>query len=240
MIAWQEREGQTLDGVFPLLRYLGGGPGSAVFLTEYDETNPRRAAIKLIPTGLIEPASQLAAWETASTLSHPHLMQIFAGGECRIEEEDYVYVLMECADENLSQVLSDRVLTAQEARDMLAPVVDALGYLHGKGFVHGRLKPSNIMAVGEQVKITSDTVHQGDLTADDARSLGVVVREALAPRMPGQEAARLPEPFAEIVRRCLDPDPQRQWSMAEISARLSGRESSAAAPPSAAAKNPWL
>jgi TonB family protein len=236
MTPWQQREGQTIDGIFPLLRYLGGGERSAVFLTEYGETNPRRAAIKLIPTGLADPDPRLAAWESASRLSHPHLIQIFAGGECQLEDQSYVYVVMECTDESLSEVVRVRTLTAQEAREMLRPVVDALGYLHGKGFVHGHLTPSNIMAVGEQVKITTDTVHQDDSPADDAWSLGVVLREALAPRMPGQNSARLPEPFAEIVRHCLDPDPQKRWSMAEISARLAGRESPAAPPPAVAKK----
>lgn len=236
MTPWQRREGQTIDGVFPLLRYLGSGANSAVFLTEYGETNPGRAAIKLIPAGLADPDPQLAAWESASTLSHPHLIQIFAGGECRLEDESYLYVVMECADENLSEVVRDRALTAQEAREMLGPVVDALGYLHRKGFVHGHLTPSNIMAVGEQVKISTDTVGQDGSPADDAWSLGIVLREALAPRTPGKDAARLPEPFADIVRRCLDPDPQKRWSMAEIAARLAGRESPAAPPPAVVKK----
>lgn len=121
---------------------------------------------------------------------------------------------------------------------MLGPVADALGYLHGKGFVHGRLTSSNIMAVGEQVKISSDTVRHGGSPADDAWSLGELLREALAPRVPGQDAAGLPEPFADIVRHCLDPDPQRRWSMAEISARLGGSESRPAAAPPAAVKKP--
>jgi TonB family protein len=236
MTLWQQREGQTIDGVFPLLRYLGGGAGSAVFLTEYGETNPRRAAIKLIPTKAVEAERQLSAWEAASRLSHPHLLQIFAGGECRMEDKSCVYVVTECADENLSQVLSGRVLTPEEAREMLGPVADALGYLHAKGFVHGRLTPSNIMAVGEQVKISSDTVHRGGSPADDVWSLGFVLREALTPRVLGQDAAELPEPFAEIVRHSLDPNPQSRWTIPEVSARLGGRESPAAAPPSAVAK----
>jgi TonB family protein len=235
---WQQREGQTIDGVFPLLRYLGGGSSSAVFLTETGETNPRRAAIKLIPAGTVEADRQLSAWEAASTLSHPHLIQLLAGGECRLGEDSYVYVVTECADENLSQVLSDRALTPQEAREMLAPVVDALGYLHGRGFVHGRLTPSNIMAVGEQVKISSDTVHRGGSAAEDARAVGAVLREALASPAPGQHAPELPQPFADIVRHCLEPDPQSRWNMAEISARLSQRESPPPAPPPAAVTKP--
>lgn len=236
MTLWQQHEGQTIDGVFPLLRYLGGGAGSAVFLTEYNETNPRRAAIKLMAAGAVEADRQISAWEAAFTLSHPHLIQILAGGECRLEEESYVYVVTECADENLSQVLSDRALTPEEAREMLGPVADALGYLHGKGFVHGRLAPSNIMAVGEQVKISSDMVQHGGSPADDAWSLGVVLHQALTRRMPGGDSAELPEPFAEIVRHCLDPDPQSRWSMAEISARLVRPEPQATAPPAVAKK----
>jgi TonB family protein len=60
----------------------------------------------------------------------------------------------------------------------------------------------------------------------------------LAARTPGQDAAKLPAPFAEIVRHCLDPDPQRRWSMADISARLGRRESQATAPPPSIAKKP--
>jgi serine/threonine-protein kinase len=41
---------------------------------------------------------------------------------------------------------------------MLRPVLDALAYLHGKGFVQGRLKPSNIMAVADKVKLSSDAL----------------------------------------------------------------------------------
>jgi len=92
------------------------------------------------------------------------------------------------------------------------------------------------MAVGEQVKISSDTAQRGGAPADDVWSLGVVLREALTPRVPGQDAAELPEPFAEIVRHSLDPNPQSRWTIPEISARLGGRQSPAAAPPSAAAK----
>jgi TonB family protein len=42
---------------------------------------------------------------------------------------------------------------------MLPPVIDALSYLHGKGFIHSRIKPSNVLAVGEQLKLSTDNVH---------------------------------------------------------------------------------
>ena len=39
---------------------------------------------------------------------------------------------------------------------MLGPALDALSYLHAKGFVHSRLKPMNIMAAGDCLKLSAD------------------------------------------------------------------------------------
>jgi TonB family protein len=39
---------------------------------------------------------------------------------------------------------------------MLDPVLDALAYLHSRGLVHGHVKPSNILAISEQLKLSSD------------------------------------------------------------------------------------
>ena len=68
------------------------------------------------------------------------------------------YVVTEYADEVLSQIIPERPLTGDETRAMLDPVIDALEYLHGKGLVHAHLKPSNILVVDEQLKISGDNV----------------------------------------------------------------------------------
>jgi hypothetical protein len=41
---------------------------------------------------------------------------------------------------------------------MLGPLLDALSHIHSKGFAHSHIKPSNIMAIGKQLKLSSDTV----------------------------------------------------------------------------------
>ena len=65
---------------------------------------------------------------------------------------------MEYAEEDLSQILPQRALTPAEANDLLPPLLDAVAFLHGNGFVHGGLKPSNILAVGDQLKLASDHI----------------------------------------------------------------------------------
>jgi TonB family protein len=65
----------------------------------------------------------------------------------------------EYAEENLAEILPDRPLTPAETGEMLGPLLDALTYLHGKGFAHGRVKPSNILVVNDRVKLSWDNLH---------------------------------------------------------------------------------
>jgi eukaryotic-like serine/threonine-protein kinase len=156
--ASKQWEGQIVEGIFPLRQYLGGSDHSAVFLTEYGGGEPQKAAIKLFPSDPATAGLQLSGWELAAQLSHPNLLRLFRSGRCRIDGNDLLYLVMEYAEEDLSQILPQRALTPEETRDMLCPVLDALEYLHGKGFVHGDLKPANILASGDQLKLSSDTI----------------------------------------------------------------------------------
>ncbi len=159
---WKQWEDQVVNGKFPLLRHLGGSEDSAVFLTEFNQSErPQRAAIKLIPAGGETDEVQLSRWRAAAALSHPHLISIFDEGRCEVAGLALLYVVMECAEENLAQVLPARALTPDEAREMLDSVLDVLAYLHGKGFVHGHIKPINIMADdGDKLKLSSDSLRR--------------------------------------------------------------------------------
>ncbi len=153
---WKRWEGQVVNGEFPLRQYLGGSDHSVVFLTERGEGEAQKAAIKLIPADSENVALRLSQWRVAAELSHPHLLRLFETGRCKLGDVVLLYVVMEYADENLAQILPYRALTAAEALDMLEPVLNALAYVHSKGLVHGHIKPANIMAVADQLKISSD------------------------------------------------------------------------------------
>src|SRR5882762_5855791 len=122
-----------------------------------DNPQSQRAAIKFIPAGP-NADLQLSLWRRVKQLEHPNLLRIFETGRWRLQNRDRLYVVMEYAEENLSQILPQRSLTESEVRDMLGPVLDALVFLHGKGLVHSRIKPSNILATADQLKLSTDAL----------------------------------------------------------------------------------
>jgi len=157
--SWKQWEGQTVDSAFPLLRYLGGSQRGGVFFTERrDHGRTVPAAIKLVLSSSEKAVLRLSRWQQAARLSHPQLLRLYETGRSELSAVPFVYVVMQIADENLGQVLAERALTPEEARAMLPGLLDVLRYLHSKGFVHGHLKPSNLLAIGDQLKISSDRV----------------------------------------------------------------------------------
>ncbi len=215
--ASKQWEGQIVDGVFPLRQYLGGSDHSAVFLTEHGTDKPQKAAIKLFPADPATADAQLLSWESASKLSHPNLLRLINAGRCAVDGNDLLYLVMEYAEEDLADILPQRALTAEETRDMLCPVLDALEYLHGKGFVHGDLKPANILATGDHLKVSSDAISRigeaqsaskqagaydppeaisGMLTpAADVWSLGATLVEVLTQHLPDWQPGPNREPL---------------------------------------------
>jgi TonB family protein len=153
---WVKWEGRVVDGKFPLRQWLGGSDHSAVFLTERPGQT-QKVAIKLIAADA-ESDHQLSRWRAAAQLSHPNLMRIFEAGRCQIDGTPLLYLLMEYAEEDLSQILPQRPLAPSEVTDLLPALLDALSYLHGKGLVHGRVKPSNVQAMGDELKLSADQI----------------------------------------------------------------------------------
>jgi TonB family protein len=245
---WKQWEGRVVNNTFPLRQCLGGSEQSVVFLTERRGREPQKAAIKLITVDPANTATQLARWEFAAKLSHPHLLRLFETGSCQLDGLVLLYVVMEYAEENLAQILPQRALTPEEVRDMLGPTLDLLAYLHGHSLVHGRLKPSNILATHDQLKLSSDSlIRAGEpirpdakaslydapeiangilLPASDIWSLGMTLMETLTQRLPACEGMAepvpetVPAPFMGIAHCCLRRDPHRRCTVADIAGRL--------------------
>jgi eukaryotic-like serine/threonine-protein kinase len=207
---------QVVNGKFHLGQLVSRTQRTSVFLTEYDGQPVKKVAIKLIPADSVDALAQLSRWKQAAKLSHPHLVRLLEMGRCQVDHADMLYVVTEYAEENLSAVIARRALEPDEARALLGPVVDALAYIHAQGFVHCRLKPSNIMADDDLLKISADGLCRigessgspgnpgpydppeaagGRISpAGDVWSLGITLTEALTQRLPMWERTNQAEP----------------------------------------------
>jgi TonB family protein len=266
---WTGLEGRVVNGAFPLRRCIAGSDRSGVFITESAKHAPSAVALKLVR---IDPESadlQLSHWTAAVGLSHPQLIRLYEAGQCKIGELHCLYALMEYADQTLAELLEQRALSEEEVREMMVPTLSVLSYLHDKKLVQGQLKPSNILVVGEQLKLAVDTVRPAGQSAQvaNARSaydapetrdgiysaagdiwgLGITMCEALTRRIPSQgeaDAVELPAelqpPFREIIERCLKRKPRDRPEIPELLAWLRQHQPSGAAPTSIQTPEPPL
>jgi TonB family protein len=174
------------------------------------------------------------------------------------------FAVIEYCEESLAGVLRQRPLTAAEAREMLVPALDAMKYLHAQGILHRQIKPTNIMAVGDQLKLSTDGVRcngeaehsrvagpydpsekaPGALSlGSDIWSLGITLVESLTNRLPASDKdgnpellEELPPPFDAIAKACLTPDRERRLSATAIRSLLDWPVIEAVAESKAAAK----
>jgi hypothetical protein len=184
-------------------------------------------------------------------------MRLFETGRCELDGLMYLYAVMDFADQNLAQLLSQRAMSEDEAREMMPPVLDALAFLHGRGLVHGQLKPANILVVGDQLKLASDTIgitneatasinmasaYDAPETRDGSRSapadiwaLGISLSEALTRNTPVADEhtgkielpSDFPAAFREIVAACLSLNPDDRPTVKNLQAWLRGEYSPA-------------
>ena len=240
--SWQQRDGRIVNGRFRLLQYLGGSDYSAVYLTEIEGA---RAAIKLKSADAPNAQAQVTSWKLAAQLSHPNLVRILETGLWHADDgQDMQFAVIEYCEESLAEVLRQRRLAPAGTREMLVPALDALKYLHAQGILHGQIKPPNILAVDDQLMLSTDGVRRngeadhshvagpydapekttGTISlSGDVWSLGITLVEALTTRLPVRDKdsnpelpEKLPPPFDAIAKGCLMPDPEHRLSITAI------------------------
>ena len=229
------RNDEIVDGVYRLGALIHRSIRSTVYNTEFGEA-ALPAVIKIRECESSGPEELLEQWRNAMELAHPNLLKIYATGSSVLNGVPIVYVVMERADESLNGVLAERALTADETRELLEPAAAALHYLHGNGYAHSRLRASNVLAVQDQLKLSSDNAIRANgsgSTAEDMKALGVLLVQALTQQIPNGNGQRepdilpeldvlrnAPDPFPDIVRHCLDPDSARRWTAEQVEATL--------------------
>lgn len=76
-------------------------------------------------------------------MDHPNIVNCFD----IYEDEKYIYIVMELLQggELFDQILKKEKFTEKEARDIIAPIFDALTYCHDLGIIHRDIKPENLL-----------------------------------------------------------------------------------------------
>ncbi|MBI4860690.1 MAG: protein kinase [Candidatus Riflebacteria bacterium] len=144
---------------YKLLGELGRG-GMGVVYRALDPQLDREVAIKFLisATEADGEGSETARFKremaVLMALSHPNIIKVFDAGET----DGKLYYVMELLQaQELSRILKsaprqgpDRALT------ILAQLLDALDYIHGKGLVHRDIKPANIMVEASERVVLMD------------------------------------------------------------------------------------
>lgn len=136
-------------GKYRLLRLLGAGGMSSVYLAEH-ATLGNKVAIKVLPVKRVEQTSYLARFEReakqSARLNHPNIVRTFdldTAGSIH-------YIAMEYVDgiDLHAKVKRDGPLPLREAADFIRQAATGLEHAHEEGLVHRDIKPANLMLDG--------------------------------------------------------------------------------------------
>jgi serine/threonine protein kinase len=223
---WSAFIGQAIDDRYALRKLNADHGSGAEFLADY---GGRTLLLRVLSADDPAAEEQLRSWKLATKLSHPNLLQVEAAGRARLDGIPLVYAATEAFEDNLGDVVPERPLSPDEARDVLSAVVACLGYLHSKGLVHRSVKARHVVAIGTLVKLTADTVtpmSDRDRPPDDMLDVGATIAEILTQRrrtVVDGGIASLPAPFRDIAIGCLHEDINRRWTVSHVADVLAGR-----------------
>src|SRR5687767_5119744 len=155
-----ERGGLTQIGKYPVVRKLGEGATSEVYLCS-DPFNLRDVAVKVaFPESFQDPARGkayrklfLTEAKLAGKLQHPHICQVYDA----VADEKLHYLVMEYVDGGTLEkyCTPDALLPVERAVEVVFKCTRALDFAHKHGVTHRDIKPANILHTGEtDVKIT--------------------------------------------------------------------------------------
>ncbi len=245
---WTGLSGTILDGGYELQDLWEATDTQARFKVRVlgDRDLESVAVLFQLPEAEIE--RQIELWQNVKRLRHPHISAPLGAGRWELDGTPLAYAVLRRADEALSVVLRERSLTAEEAGETFASITRALEALHLNGWAHGCLSPDLVLAVGDYIQLPGECVRtvgvspvaqmavakylapesvKANLTPEaDLWCLGATLFEALTQKSWTEESREeleaLPEPFAAIAFRCLEPNPKARCSLAEATALYRG------------------
>ena len=134
-------------GKYKLLRHLGKGGMSQVYLAEH-MLMKRKVAIKVLPANRVEDATYLERFRiearAAAKLDDPNIVRAY---DIDVHEGKTHFIVMEYVEgQDLHQLVRDvGPLSYEKAADYVAQVARGLSHAHAMGLVHRDIKPANCL-----------------------------------------------------------------------------------------------
>ena len=240
MTAWNFSEGDVIAPGRTAVRLLGGGRRYEAYLA-WDEALHALVVVKVVRPHLVADHSALNGLareaRALDELAHPMLVRGFGavlGGE-------RPHVVLEFLEgPRLSTLLRRYGVSLEQVLPLAINAAAALHYIHGRGWAHLDVKPSNLVMgssprlidlsvarpVGELRRLAAPAGTDGYMApeqrdperfdelgpAADVWGLGATLRAALPERAPASLRA--------LVDAALEPDPRERPAPAELAAEL--------------------
>lgn len=263
------KEGDVLAGRYTLVRKLGAGGMSILWLAD-DRRTESRVALKFASTDSSTTTALLQKeWRIGSRLMHASIIRVF---EFHENGDNSYYAMQYINGPNID------VLAGGEIESILRPIgliADALRYAHGKELVHRDIKASNILLdsrgapylVDFGIAAISGSVADGSGTpialspqqraghppapSDDIYALGVLLHELVSGHPPASadidpatikdaHGKAVPHAIAELIADMLTSDTSRRPSADVVGKRLEDAGFPAGAAPAQRLGNPGL
>lgn len=164
-------------GRYPIAAFLGRGRGAAVYRAT-DPVIDRVVAIKILDRALSGDGGATARFlrDTAqlAQLRHPHILPIYDFGQ----HDGRAYLVRQHTDGGtLRDYLREAgTIDLPAALPLFRPIATGLDYAHRQGFVHGNLRPSNIVRTRGGKIFLTDFVVPGQ---DDELSAATTIVSAI-------------------------------------------------------------
>jgi serine/threonine protein kinase, bacterial len=158
---------------YTIVRMLGTRGMGEVYLAQHPH-RARRDALKMLPAAMTDDSEFRARFrqeaKIATTLHHPHIVQVHDRGEC----EGRLWTAMDYVDAtDVAELMRERFpagMPPSQAQVIITAVAEALDYAHQRGMLHRDVQPARILLTnpggGEHRVLLTDFGIAGQL--DDA------------------------------------------------------------------------
>jgi hypothetical protein len=177
----------TVPG-YEILRELGRGGMGVVYKAKQTALN-RVVALKMIRAGTQAGSEELMRFkieaEAVAALQHPNIVQIYEVGEY----EGLPFFSLEYVDGgSLQKRMTDGLVPARQAADLVEALARAIHHAHQRGVVHRDLKPANILLAsgGRQPPDGAEADPSGGVRPPLSEAVPKITDFGLAKRLRGE------------------------------------------------------